>query len=174
MDPVNAYDYLVLARAKLLDLARPLAHEPWTRSFAIGPGSLARVLTHVLISEWYYVRRMRRDDVPPYDQWTIKDEHPLGFAALEPAWADQARLTRQTLAGVRDWSDRLEYTITNDETGKREIVTPTLGDVATQLVLHEVHHRAQAMNMLRQLGIPAMDLDYNSMMYPRRPAPGAQ
>jgi uncharacterized damage-inducible protein DinB len=43
-------------------------------------------------------------------------------------------------------------------------------DIFTQLVLHEVHHRAQAMNMLRQLGIAAEDIDYNTLMYRRRAA----
>jgi uncharacterized damage-inducible protein DinB len=35
-------------------------------------------------------------------------------------------------------------------------------------VLHEVHHRAQAMNILRQLGVKLADIDYNAMMYTRR------
>jgi uncharacterized damage-inducible protein DinB len=45
------------------------------------------------------------------------------------------------------------------------IVTTTRGDIVAQLVLNEVHHRAQAMSMLRQLGVAAEDLDYSVMMY---------
>jgi uncharacterized damage-inducible protein DinB len=48
-------------------------------------------------------------------------------------------------------------------------VTPA--DVATQLCFHEVHHRAQAMAMLRQLGVEAQNLDYNAFMYGRREEP---
>jgi uncharacterized damage-inducible protein DinB len=40
------------------------------------------------------------------------------------------------------------------------LYSATLGDIATQLVLHEVHHRAQAMAMLRQFGVAAQNLDY--------------
>lgn len=169
MEPRTTYEYLTRARARLLDWARPLSAEQHARAFEIGRGTLASTLTHILISEWYYIRRIRRDDVPAYEQWPIKDEHPPAFAAIESAWADQASLTRETIAAVRDWNERLDYPITNDD-GRREIVSPTLDDVFTQLVLHEVHHRSHAMNILRRLGVPAMDLDYNTLMYPRRPA----
>jgi len=35
-------------------------------------------------------------------------------------------------------------------------------------VLHEVHHRAQAINMLRHLGVTVGDVDFNDFMYQRR------
>ncbi|KAA0214533.1 MAG: hypothetical protein DYG94_10385 [Leptolyngbya sp. PLA3] len=38
-------------------------------------------------------------------------------------------------------------------------------DIFTQLILHEVHHRAQAMNMLRQFGVKAPDVDFTSLNY---------
>ncbi|MCI0364216.1 MAG: hypothetical protein L0219_10065 [Phycisphaerales bacterium] len=43
-----------------------------------------------------------------------------------------------------------------------------MSDVFTQMVLHEVHHRAQVMAMLRELGRPLEDLDYGYFMYKRR------
>ena len=45
------------------------------------------------------------------------------------------------------------------------------GDIAAQLLLHEVHHRAQAMAMLRQLGVEAQNLDYSLFVYRRREEP---
>jgi len=47
------------------------------------------------------------------------------------------------------------------------IVRATAGGIATQLLLHEVHHRAQVMAMLRQLGIPAQNLDYSILKFER-------
>lgn len=41
-------------------------------------------------------------------------------------------------------------------------------DIFTQLVLHEVHHRAQAINMLRHLGATVGDVDFNGFMHQRR------
>jgi uncharacterized damage-inducible protein DinB len=71
---------------------------------------------------------------------------------------------------VRDWDARLEYRITDDD-GRAKLVTASPADQFTQLVCHEVHHRAQAMNMLRQLGRPINeDLDFNWMMFDRRDA----
>jgi uncharacterized damage-inducible protein DinB len=51
------------------------------------------------------------------------------------------------------------------------IVTASPADQFTQLVLHEVHHRAQAVNILRHLGVESLgDLDFNALMFPRRDA----
>lgn len=45
----------------------------------------------------------------------------------------------------------------------------TARDIFTQLAFHEVHHRAQVLNMLRQVGCPELgDLDFNALMYSRR------
>lgn len=170
MHPLRIYEYLTLARRKILDWTRPLTPDQHTRPFPIGRGSLAGTLTHIMISEWYYVERMRAHAVPPYDQWPMQDEKPPPFAALEAAWIEQAARTKSALIAVRDWDAPLEYRITNDD-GKPEIITASAADIFTQLALHEVHHRAQAMNILRQLGIKAEDIDFNTLMYKRRAAP---
>ena len=169
MDAQRTYDYLALARRKILGWARPLSDEQYGHDFAIGLGSLARTLAHIELSEWYYIQRLRGRPIPPYEQWPIRDEAPPPLAALEAAWIEQEGRTRAALAGVRDWTAPIEYEVTTDA-GRREIVTASAGDLFTQLVLHEVHHRAQAMNMLRQLGVGLEDLDFNALMYRRRPA----
>ena len=45
----------------------------------------------------------------------------------------------------------------------------TAGGVASQLLFHEVHHRAQVMAMLRQVGVAAENLDYGVLMFERSP-----
>jgi uncharacterized damage-inducible protein DinB len=172
MNPLKIYDYLTKARAKLLDGVRPLSDEQYRREFDIGLRSLARTLTHIMICEHAYAERIRGRSLPPYDQWPIQDEHPPPFAELESAWRDQAQVTREALAAVRDWSHELEYRVTPEVANVKRpvIVTATYGDLATQIALHEVHHRAQAMYMLRQLGSPIEDIDYNTLMYQRREA----
>ena len=54
------------------------------------------------------------------------------------------------------------------EDHKRVEVSATKGDIFTQLVTHEVHHRAQALNILRQLGVKLEDVGYSATMYTRR------
>ena len=164
----RTYDYLTLARGRILDRVRPLSVEQYNREFSIGVGTLAEN------ADAHHDQRvvLRATDVegcvPPYAEWPIQYEKPPGFAVLEAAWIEQAGRTRAALGEDRDWDAEMEYRVTLDD-GQRVSVTMTAADLFTQLALHEVHHRAQAMNMLRQLGVAAEDLDFNALMYKRRP-----
>ena len=169
MEPLKVYEYLTRARQRVFDWSRPLSAEQYVQKLPGWGRTLDRLLTHILSSEWYYVERLTSREIPPYETWAIREETPLAFAALEAAWTEQARRTQAALRAVRDWNEGLTYRMTTDE-GRVDIVTASPADIFTQLVLHEVHHRAQAMNMLQQLGATLDDLDYNTMMYQRRPA----
>lgn len=171
LDPFRIYDYLERSRRRVLDATRPLTPEQWAHRFPIGPGTLQATLTHLVVAEWYYVQRINRADVPPYEEWELRDETPLAGDALDAAWTKQAEATRAALAGVRDWDETFDYRVTDDE-GRRMIVTTSAADLATQLALHEAHHRAQALNIMRHLGVTVVgdDIDYNAMMMPRREA----
>jgi len=80
------------------------------------------------------------------------------FPDLETVHRAQATQTRATLADTKDWDRAVTTQIVRG--GKVFTLTATKADIAMQLLLHEVHHRAQAMAMLRQLGVAAQDLDY--------------
>ncbi|MCC7388150.1 MAG: DinB family protein [Phycisphaerales bacterium] len=164
MHPATLYSYLTRSRARVFDWVRPLSPEDYARGFPIGPGSLAAVLTHIYISEWYYIRRMLGREVPASADWPIRDDDPPPFARLEAAWAVQASETADAIGAVPDWDAQISYTVT-DDAGKRKRVTTTPTDIFSQLVLHEVHHRAQALNILRRLGVKTEDIDYNLMTY---------
>lgn len=175
MDPVKTYDYLALARQRVLIAARALSREQYWQRFPFGLNTIASTLTHIMISEWYYVERITGREVPPYAQWPIKYESPPEFPVVDAAWPEQAKKTRAALAAERDWARSITWLSFPDEHGRRFHVTATAGDFFTQLVLHEVHHRAQLMAMLREFSTatPAAlleDLDYNALMFERRPA----
>jgi uncharacterized damage-inducible protein DinB len=166
MQPLKTYDYLTRSRAIILDAARPLSHEKYHREFPIGPGSLARTLTHTLGAEWYYIERMLGHQTPPYDECPIREEDPFALPDLAAEWDAQAARTRAALDAVADWDAPISYTVEYE--GKRVRVTASASDLFTQLALHEMHHRAQALNILRHLGVTFdRDLDYNAMMYTR-------
>ena len=153
-DPRKTYDYLVLARRKILDWSRPLTPEQHAQQFPIGLGSLARILTHIMICEEFYVKRMQGLAVPPYKEWPIRDEEPPAFEVIEREWVRIAARTREAIAAVEsagEWGTVVTYMAQRDD-GKRVEISATKGDIFTQLVLHEVHHRVQAMNILRHLG----------------------
>jgi uncharacterized damage-inducible protein DinB len=166
MEPLKTYDYLTLARQRVFEWVRPISAEDYAREFPIGRGTLGRTLTHILISEWYYVQRIQETAVPPYKHWPIQDENPPPFATLESTWKEQAARTRAALSAVRDWQTDLEYQVTDE--GRQIFVTASPADIFTQLVLHEVHHRAQAMSILRHLGVVVGDIDFNTLMYKLR------
>jgi uncharacterized damage-inducible protein DinB len=179
MNPLKTYDYLVVARGRIFNWVRPLTAEAYTREFPIGPGSIARTLAHMYSCEWYYVLRMQGLPVLPYADWPIREDDPPPFTTLEAEWTRQAAVTRAAVLRLWDqtnaasvWTRELEYTLSPEpgETGNGWIVTTAPADIFTQLTLHEVHHRAQVMNMLRQLGTTLDDIDYNAINYRRRPA----
>lgn len=171
MDPLRIYDYLSRSRERVLDAVRPLTPEQYRREFGFGLKTIASTLTHVMISEWYYVERLEGRPVPPYERWPIQYERPPAFEVVERVWREQAVRVRAAIAAERDWTRRIAYDSFADDHGKRFHIAAPAGDVVTQLVLHEVHHRAQIMSMLRELGSgvpPVQDIDYNNVMYERR------
>ena len=168
MNFVRTYDYLRQSRGKLSDWIRPLRQDQYTQEFPFGLRTLRATMIEIAGVEWLYVRRLSdpQQALPPREDWPIAEQRQPTFKDLEPAWAEQAARTRDVIAKVRDWDAPIEYTAT--QSGKRIVVSTTKADIATQLCLHEVHHRAQAMAMLRQLGVPAENLDYSILMFRRR------
>ena len=167
---LRTYAYLTSSRALVLDKVRACTPAQLVQPFPIGPGSLRAALIHTAISEWYYIQRILQREVPDYADWPVRDDTPLAFPELETLWTKQADATRAALAAITDWHAPFEYRVTTDA-GIPQIVTTSAADLFTQLAFHEVHHRAQVLNMLRHLGHTIdRDIDFNAMMYPRRNA----
>lgn len=166
MERMKIYEYLTKARGRILAQARSLSGEAYGRRYEIGSGSIGSTLTHIWVSEWYYIERMMEREVAPYSEWPVKYETPPALEMIERGWAGQADATRAAIRAVRDWDAPIEYRVTLDD-GKRVRVKCTASGLFIQLMLHEVHHRAQLMNMLRHAGVAADDLDYNWLMFER-------
>jgi uncharacterized damage-inducible protein DinB len=158
-DFVRVYDIHTQARAKLFDWIRPLSQEEYTKEFPFAHRTLRATMHEIATTEWWFTLRLREEAMPRPFSWKDlpMNQHPT-FAELERAWAEQVPQTRATLAGLTD----LEKIVETRMYGRKRvrILTAKKGDIATQLLLHEVHHRAQAMAMLRHLGVEAQDLDY--------------
>lgn len=171
LNPVHLYGYLVKAREQLLDWVRPLSLEEYTREFPFGLKTLRDTLVEIPQAEWTYVQRLRGAvEVPPWDERPFARFYQTDFAPLDAAIRTQAVETAQALREISDWARPIEYSYVDE--GERVDIRTTTGGVAAQLLFHEIHHRSQAMAMLRQLGVPAQDLDYSFLMYEwtRRPA----
>ncbi len=174
MDPVRTYDYLTRSRDRIFGSVRALSPEQRHRQFSFGPGTIAATLTHTMVAEWYYLQRLSGAEVPPYDEWPIRDEAPPEFEILESTWRTQAVLVRKALESERDWSRPIHYRSFPNDQGRRFDITASAADLVTQLLLHEVHHRAQVMAMIRLLAAegsaaPVQDIDFGALMFDRRP-----
>jgi len=171
----RVYDVLTQAREKLFDWIRPLTQERYTKELPFGLHTLQTTMVELAGTEWWLAMRAREEPFPvpfSWDDWPITARTCPTFADVERAWRVQVPQTRATLAGITD-PDRVVETrlIHRDQV---TIYTARRGDLALQLLMHEVHHRAQAMGLLRQFGIEAQDLDYiffvqNERREPRQP-----
>lgn len=164
LNPSHLYDYLAKAREKLLDWVRPLPLDQYTREFPFGLKTLRDTVVEIPMAEWTYVQRLRGEDVPLWEERPFFRFYKTDFAPLEQAWREQADETRRTLGEISNWARPVEYVARFSEEPSKRVRTTT-GGIAAQLLFHEIHHRAQAMAMLRQLGISAQDLDYSAFMY---------
>jgi uncharacterized damage-inducible protein DinB len=168
MEPTRVYDYLMQARSRMFDWVRPLSAEAYAQEHPIGLRSPARTLHHIRAAEWHYMQRIAgrtgpiETPSPEYDP-DISKGQPLAFEVLERGWIAEAEQARRDIAAVTDWSTPLVCTTIWD--GRPYAYRASRGDVFAQLVLHEVHHRAQALHMLTRLGVQVGEIDYNALMW---------
>lgn len=165
---VPLFRYGDAANTRILDAAAPLADDALDTKFDMGPGSLRRTLLHIDAGERTWLAR-----------WMLGRDG----AVAEPKWPDESQRTpvREIAASLRKTAaerDAFVRTLTGADLAREQtyrdskgsLFRATLGDMITQSIVHSIHHRAQAVNMLRRLGADAPDVDY--MYSIRRPAEG--
>lgn len=173
IDPVRGYEYLTRARHTLLAWIRPLVATRYAAEFPIGLRTIRTILVHMAGAEWIYNRRLRGETVPPPEERPYTSLYEEDFEPLERFWLQQAEETHQTLAAIRDWDQPVDYVGVGGD-GQRYRQQTTAAGIAAQLLFHEVHHRAQVMAMLRQLGVAAENLDFSTLMFETTPADSAR
>jgi uncharacterized damage-inducible protein DinB len=169
-NPPHLHDGLVKARARLFEWIRPLTLEQYTQEFPLGLKTLRATMIEIASGEWVYTRRLQGEEVLPSEQRPFAPFAETGFAPLEPVWQEETDRTVRTLREISDWSAPVEYLIRRTDQPTLRVQTTT-GGIAAQMLFHEVHHRAQAMAMLRQLGVPAQNLDFSMFMFHRTELP---
>lgn len=162
LEPIAVmFEYGDRANGMILRAAAALTEERLDQSFDMGPGTLRRTLIHILAGESVWLERWQgRVETP----WPNEDER-VSVAELEQRFHETQRRRRVFLETVNEapWTGEVRY---RDSRGS--LFSASLRDMLLQAVLHSHHHRAQAVNMLRRLGEPVLELDY--MMSVRRPA----
>ncbi len=149
------------ANRQITTAADGLSHEQLDRPFDMGRGSLRKTLLHILNGETVWLRRWQGQTETP---WPSESES-TAVAAIANRFTANAAERDAWLANIKP-ADVQQQIVYRDSKGS--LFTASLGDMMIQMFTHSLHHRAQAINMLRRLGAAPPELDY--MMWVRKPA----
>ena len=144
---------------QLLAACQALAPEQFERPMPIGPGSLERTLTHMVSAMFFFADRLSRRPARPrlerdgvaHSAADLTDRFER--AAEELAQAVAIALEQHPLYDTLNWTDTDEGEIAPDDQA-------TYAVVLAQIIDHSIHHRTEAMDMLRLLGV-AVPMDWH-------------
>jgi uncharacterized damage-inducible protein DinB len=132
------------ATAQLLGACGKLTSDQFHRRFEMGPGSLHDTLTHVVAAMRAWTETLAGAEPRPRIDADGQRRTPEQLLALlEDAWrAFSAEAPRRPLE---------EMTTRHLRDGRT--IQLTRGAIFMQVTTHGMHHRAQCLNMLRQMGV---------------------
>ena len=143
------------ANQKILSIAADLPDAALDRSFEMGEGTLRRTLNHMIAAERVWLDRWKKHATPRYRS----DPAGTPIAALSGEFREVAaeRDAFLTSCSQVDLNSPLHYKNT-----RGDAFAFVLGDLMLHVYNHGVHHRAQAVNMLRHVGAatPKPGVDY--------------
>ncbi|MEM1330984.1 MAG: DinB family protein [Planctomycetota bacterium] len=128
----------------LLELAVPLADEQLDQPFEFGLGTLRKTLDHLVqnVEGWTAVLEGAKES-PPRDPSRSPSDMLASLDAWYPRFAGISRRVRDGGRWDEMWQDDLSYPARSRP----------VGGVIAHLITHSMHHRAQVLGMLRNLGV---------------------
>lgn len=130
---------------RLLECCAGLDDEQLDREFDIGPRTVRATLAHVIRNMEAWTDLMRGVPVRAGGGTSL----PELTARLDAAGADLAAVARD-VAARGAWDE--EWTDVLDDPPTRK----TFGGAIAHVITHSMHHRAQALYMLRRLGVAGL------------------
>ena len=131
------------ATRQILLACEKLPADQFSRNFEIGPGSLQATITHMIAAMQTWADTLaERPHRPRVDQNGVR----YSSAQLLQMW-DEATGEFTEIANRH----RLEQIVKRTREGTE--YSFTRGAVITHVATHGMHHRAQCLNMLRQVGV---------------------
>jgi len=147
------------ANRRQIECAAGLTTEALDRPISMGVGSLRRTLLHIYNGEHVWLQRWK-EQMPAWPSETDAVSLPQLSERFEVHYRD-----RDGWLATPD-AARLER-IQQYRDSRGGLYRATLGDMIFQGLHHSIHHRAQAVNMLRQVGGEVPEVDF--MVWARRP-----
>ena len=132
------------ATAQILDACDRLSTDPFHRRFDLGPGSLHDTLTHMAGATRAWTDTLAGWDPRPRPEADGQRRTPDQLRAL----LDESFRELAAAAARRPLAEWVTRTLRDGRTADF-----TRGAVLTHVATHGMHHRAQCLNMLRQLGV---------------------
>ena len=151
------FAYADWAQARVLNAAASLSDEQLDRAFDMGCGSLRKTLVHICDAERWW--QANWNDGPKQTFPIARPGLSIDTIREEMSAVEQSR--NEYLAELSD--DDLQREV-KAQPRPDYIATFPIGQTMLQLCNHGTHHRAQALNMLRHVGAPALRMDYLVMM----------
>lgn len=132
------------ATAQVLDACGKLSADQFHRRFDIGPGSLHDTLTHILGAMRTWTDSLVGVEPGPRLETDGQRRTPEQLRSL----LDETWRAFAAEAGRRPLSE-----MTTRRTRDGRTIPIARGAIFTHVTTHGTHHRAQCLNMLRQLGV---------------------
>ena len=145
---------------RLFDAAGKLDADKLDQPFDMGMGTLRKTLRHICVGEKVWLERWKNNGDTPWPPYESTQTPAEMSRACDFVWRDRDRLLESFR--VQDLGNELDY---RDSKGSR--YRATLHEMILQGLTHSTHHRAQAVNMIRRLGGPVVEVDF--MYWSRRP-----
>ena len=145
-------------RDRLMRLVVKLDDGQLDRPFEMGEGSLRKTMWHLFKWEWMWLRRWQGAS-------PVAEDCPRDFPSMQDLWnewRETASRRDDFLAGLSDEDLRRRVTSTGTE-GKP--YTFLRGHMMLHVCNHGTHHRAQAVNMLRHVGVKPPPMDFLEMVH---------
>lgn len=130
------------ANRQMLDACAKLTHDQLHQPFEMGLGSLHATLAHIAAAQRSWATMLAGGP----RQSRIEQGGPYTIDQLRTLLDDTAQELADALA-----AHPLDAIATTERDGKRYAFAR--GGVLTHVTTHSMHHRAQALNMLRHLGV---------------------
>lgn len=136
----------------LIDDAAKLTPEQFHRRFDIGPGSIHETLRHIVGAMLRWADRIGARPL----RASIEEGDTLSPARLREllAQADHELRDASAVAEARGWDSEIEFPRPDGPPYHFTRLAAML-----HVLTHGTHHRAQVLNMRRQLGLVALGLD---------------
>lgn len=132
---------------RLIERCRELSDDQLDRRFDIGHRSVRATLQHIIFNMETWSALMAGEDLPRFESEILDQQSTTHFSHRLAVAADRlGRVARAVSArGAWDehWLDVLD----------QPPVEKTYGGAIAHVITHSMHHRAQLLYMLRQLGV---------------------